>query len=217
MSEAIPPPVDPLAPLAEATLRAIADGRVVRSYPRNTVLINEGDEGDSLFIVLSGRVKVYASNDAGREVVIDFHGPGEYLGEMSLDGAPRSASVVTVEPSTCAVVSRAQFREFILAHPDFALHLIGKLIQRARLATENMKSLALSDVYGRLVRLLNSLAVEEGDRRVVPEKLTQQDIAERVGSSRDMISRLLKDLAAGGYLAVEDRTITILRRLPSAW
>jgi CRP/FNR family cyclic AMP-dependent transcriptional regulator len=217
MSEAIPPPVDPLAPLAEATLRAIADGRVVRSYPRNTVLINEGDEGDSLFIVLSGRVKVYASNDAGREVVIDFHGPGEYLGEMSLDGAPRSASVVTVEPSTCAVVSRAQFREFILAHPDFALHLIGKLIQRARLATENMKSLALSDVYGRLVRLLNSLAVEEGDRRVVPEKLTQQDMAERVGSSRDMISRLLKDLAAGGYLAVEDRTITILRRLPSAW
>ena len=217
MSEAIPPPVDPLAPLAEATLRAIAAGGVVRSYPRNTVLINEGDEGDSLFIVLSGRVKVYASNDAGREVVIDFHGPGEYLGEMSLDGAPRSASVVTVEPSTCAVVSRAQFREFILAHPDFALHLIGKLIQRARLATENMKSLALSDVYGRLVRLLNSLAVEEGDRRVVPEKLTQQDIAERVGSSRDMISRLLKDLAAGGYLAVEDRTITILRRLPPAW
>jgi CRP/FNR family cyclic AMP-dependent transcriptional regulator len=217
MSEATPPPVDPLAPLAEATLRAIAAGGVVRSYPRNTVLINEGDEGDSLFIVLSGRVKVYASNDAGREVVIDFHGPGEYLGEMSLDGAPRSASVVTVEPSTCAVVSRAQFREFILAHPDFALHLIGKLIQRARLATENMKSLALSDVYGRLVRLLNSLAVEEGDRRVVPEKLTQQDIAERVGSSRDMISRLLKDLAAGGYLAVEDRTITILRRLPSAW
>jgi CRP/FNR family cyclic AMP-dependent transcriptional regulator len=217
MSEATPPPVDPLAPLAEATLRAIAAGGVVRSYPRNAVLINEGDVGDSLFIVLSGRVKVYASNDAGREVVIDFHGPGEYLGEMSLDGAPRSASVVTVEPSTCAVVSRAQFREFILAHPDFALHLIGKLIQRARLATENMKSLALSDVYGRLVRLLNSLAVEEGVRRVVPEKLTQQDIAERVGSSRDMISRLLKDLAAGGYLAVEDRTITILRRLPSAW
>jgi CRP/FNR family cyclic AMP-dependent transcriptional regulator len=217
MFEATPPPVDPLAPLTEATLRAIAAGGVVRSYPRNTALIHEGEEGDSLFIVLSGRVKVYASNDAGREVVIDFHGPGEYVGEMSLDGAPRSASVVTVEPSTCAVVSRARFREFILAHPDFALHLIGKLIQRTRLATENMKSLALSDVYGRLVRLLNSLAVEEGDRRVVPEKLTQQDIAERVGSSRDMISRLLKDLTAGGYLAVEDRTITILRRLPPAW
>ena len=211
------PSHDPLAPLAESTLREIAAAGVVRSYPRNTVLINEGDHGDTLFIVITGKVKVYASNAAGKEVVIDFHGPGEYVGEMSLDGSPRSASVVTTEPSTCAVVGRAQFREFILAHPDFALHLIEKLIHRARLATDNMKSLALSDVYGRLVRLLHSLAVEAEGRLVVPEKLTQQDIAERVGSSRDMISRLMKDLVAGGYLTVEDRTITILRKLPPAW
>ncbi len=214
---AVAPSHDPLAPLAEATLREIAAAGVVRSYPRNAVLINEGDQGDTLFIVITGRVKVYASNAAGKEVVIDFHGPGEYVGEMSLDGSPRSASVVTTEPSTCAVVGRAQFREFILAHPDFALHLIEKLIHRARLATDNMKALALSDVYGRLVRLLHSLAVEDDGRLVVPEKLTQQDIAERVGSSRDMISRLMKDLVAGGYLAVEDRTITILRKLPPAW
>ena len=212
-----PPPAGPLPPLSQATLDAIASAGVVRSFPRNTVLINEGDEGDSLYIVLTGRLKVYASNAAGKEVVIDFHGPGEYVGEMSLDGAPRSASVVTVEPSTCAVVSRARFREFVVAHPDFALHLIGKLIERARLATENIKSLALSDVYGRLVRLLTTLAVDEGGRRFVPEKLTQQDIAERIGSSRDMVSRLMKDLTAGGYLAVEDRTITLLRKLPPAW
>ena len=214
---AAPPPADPLAPLTEVTLRSIAASGVVRSYARNTVLINEGDQGDSLFIVLSGKVKVFASNAAGKEVVIDFHGPGEYVGEMSLDGSPRSASVITMEPTSCAVVSRAQFRDFILAQPDFALHLIEKLIHRARLATENMKSLALSDVYGRLVRLLTSLAVEENGRQTVPEKLTQQDIAERVGSSRDMISRLMKDLVAGGYLAVEDRSITLLRKLPPAW
>ncbi|MBK7791690.1 MAG: Crp/Fnr family transcriptional regulator [Betaproteobacteria bacterium] len=206
-----------MAPLTEATLRSIAASGVVRSYARNTVLINEGDQGDSLFIVLSGKVKVFASNAAGKEVVIDFHGPGEYVGEMSLDGSPRSASVITMEPTSCAVVSRAQFRDFILAQPDFALHLIERLIHRARLATENMKSLALSDVYGRLVRLLTSLAVEENGRQTVPEKLTQQDIAERVGSSRDMISRLMKDLVAGGYLAVEDRSITLLRKLPPAW
>jgi CRP/FNR family cyclic AMP-dependent transcriptional regulator len=212
-----PHAADPLAPLTEATLRAIAAGGVVRSYPRNVVLIREGDQGDSLFIVVSGRVKVYASNAAGKEVVIDFHGPGEYVGEMSLDGAPRSASVITVEPTTCAVVSRAQFREFVLAHPDFALHLIEKLIHRARLATDNVKSLALSDVYGRLVRLLHALAVEQDGRQVVPEKLTQQDIAERVGSSRDMISRLMKDLVAGGYVTVDDRIITLLRKLPPAW
>ena len=212
-----PSPADPLAPLPEGTLREIAAAGVVRAFPRNTVLINEGDLGDSLFILLTGKVKVFASNAAGREIVIAFHGPGEYLGEMSLAGAPRSASVITTEPTTAAVVSRTHFREFILAHPDFALHLIEKLIHRARLATENIKSLALDDVYGRLVRLLLALACDVDGRQVVPEKLTQQEIADRVGASRDMISRLLKDLVAGGYLAIDERTITILKKPPPGW
>ena len=111
---------DTLTPLAQETLGAIAATGVVRSFPKNAVLINEGDTGDSLFIVLSGRVKVFASNEAGREIVLSFFGPGEYVGEMSLDGSPRSASVMTVEPTSCAVVNRASFREFILAHPEFA-------------------------------------------------------------------------------------------------
>jgi len=208
---------DPLAPLAPETLREIAATGVIRTYPKNTVIINEGEVGDSLFIVLSGRMKVYASNAAGREVVIAFHGPGEYVGEMSLDGSPRSASVMTVEPTTCAVVNRASFREFILAHPEFALHLIEKLIQRVRLTTENVKSLALSDVYGRLVKLLLALAVEREGRLIVPERLTQQDIAERVGASRDMISRLLKDLVAGGYLVIQNHMITLLKKPPHGW
>jgi len=106
---------DPLTPLKDETLRSIAASGVIRTFPRNTVLINEGDVGDALYVLLSGRVKVYSSNEAGREFVIDFHGPGEYVGEMSLDGAPRSASVMTVEPTTCAVVNRAQFRDFVLA------------------------------------------------------------------------------------------------------
>jgi CRP/FNR family cyclic AMP-dependent transcriptional regulator len=205
-------------PLADATLGEIASTGVTRSFPKSTVLIHEGDVGDSLFIIVSGRVKVYASNAEGKEFVIDFHGPGEYVGEMSLDGAPRSASVMTVEPTTCAIVNRTQFREFLLAHPDFAWHLIEKLIHRVRLATENVKSLALSDVYGRLVRLLNTLAEpQDGGTWVVPEKLTQQEIAARVGASRDMVGKLLKDLVAGGYLSVEDRTITIHRKLPLGW
>ncbi len=208
---------DPLTPLHDETLRSIAASGVIRTYPRNTVLINEGDVGDALYVLLSGRVKVFSSNEAGREFVIDFHGPGEYVGEMSLDGAPRSASVMTVEPTTCAVVSRMQFRDFVLAHPDFAMHLIERLIHRVRVTTSNLKSLALSDVYGRLVRLLNALAQEVDGRWVVPERLTQQDIADRVGASRDMIGKLLKDLVAGGYLSVEERTITILRKLPTGW
>ena len=213
----MPDSTEPAIPLQSETLNAISASGVIRTFPRNSILINEGDVGDSLFIVLSGRVKVFASNEQGREFVIDFHGPGEYVGEMSLDGARRSASVVTVEPTTCAVVNRAQFREFILAHPDFAMHLIERLIHRVRVTTGNLKSLALSDVYGRLVRLLNTLVVEFDGKHVVPEKLTQQDIADRVGASRDMIGKLMKDLIAGGYLHVEDRTITLLKKLPTGW
>jgi len=211
------PPADPLSPLRQETLRAIAATGVVRQFPKNTVLIHDGDTGDTLYIILSGRVKVYASNAAGREVVIDFHGAGECLGEMSLDGSKRSASVMTVEPTTCAIVNRAHFRDFILAYPDFAMYLIEKLIHRVRVTTENVKSLALTDVYGRLARLLNALAKEVDGKLAVHEKLTQQDIADRVGASRDMIGKLMKDLVAGGYLAVEDRTITILRKLPTGW
>jgi len=204
-------------PLRDDVLHTIAASGVVRSYPKQTVLIHEGDVGDSLYIILSGRVKVYASNAAGREVVLNFHGAGEYVGEMSLDGAPRSASVITVEPTTCAIVNRAQFRDFLAANPDFTQHLIATLIRRARTATENVKSLALSDVYGRLVRLLNALAIDHEGQLAVQERLTQQDIADRVGASRDMIGKLMKDLVGGGYLAVEDRQITILKKLPPGW
>jgi len=204
-------------PLRDEVLRQIAASGVVRTFPKSTILIAEGDVGDSLYIIVSGRVKVFASNEAGREVVINFHGPGEYVGEMSLDGEPRSASVVTMEPTTCAIVNRAQFRDFLAQNPDFAQHLIQTLIHRCRGATENVKSLALSDVYGRLVRLLNALAVERDGHQVVEERLTQQDIADRVGASRDMIGKLMKDLVAGGYLAVEDRTIEILKKLPTGW
>ncbi len=204
-------------PLADDTLRAIAATGVVRTFPRHTVLIHEGDVGDSLYILLSGKVKVYASNEAGREVVIAFSGPGEYVGEMSLEGAPRSASVITVDPTTCAIVTREKFRDFIAANPDFAQHLIRTLIHRARNATENVKSLALSDVYGRLARLVNTLAVEQDGRVMVPERLTQQDIADRVGASRDMIGKLMKDLVGGGYLHVDDRRITVLKKLPPGW
>ena len=209
--------VSPGLPLREDVLRQIAASGVVRTFPKSTILIAEGDVGDSLYILLSGRVKVYASNAAGREVVINFHGPGEYVGEMSLDGEPRSASVVTMEPTTCAIVNRAQFRDFLAQNPDFAQHLIQTLIHRCRSATENVKSLALSDVYGRLVRLLNALAIDHDGHQVVEERLTQQDIADRVGASRDMIGKLMKDLVGGGYLAVEDRRITILKRLPPGW
>jgi CRP/FNR family transcriptional regulator, cyclic AMP receptor protein len=204
--------------LDELLLREIAQQGGIRPYPANAVLISEGDSSDSLFILLSGRVKVYSTNAEGKEVVITTHGAGEYVGELSLDGERRSASVMTLEPTTCSVVSGKSLRDFIAAHPDFASHLIRKLIRSVREATESVKSLALEDVYARVVRLLNDTSDPGADgQRRLREKLTQQAIADRVGASREMVSRIFKDLTVGGYLAVDAGRIVILRKLPAAW
>ena len=204
--------------LADPLVRDLARGGQVRSMARNTVFIQEGETGDSLYVILSGRVKVFVADADGREMVLDFHGPGDYVGEMSLDGRPRSASVMAVEPTACSVLTREALRAAIVANPDLAMNLVCTLIERARIATENVRNLALMDVYGRVARLLLSLAVEQpGGKMVVPERLTQQDIADRVGASRDMVSRIFKDLTTGGYVTVVDRQITINRRPPARW
>ncbi|MCU0764853.1 MAG: Crp/Fnr family transcriptional regulator [Burkholderiaceae bacterium] len=204
--------------LADPLLRDFARGGQVRSLARNTVFIQEGERGDSLYVILSGRVKVFVADADGREMVLDFHGAGDYVGEMSLDGRPRSASVMAVEPTTCSVLTREALRAALVANPDLAMSLVCTLIDRVRIATEKVRNLALMDVYGRVARLLLSLAVEQPDgKSVVPERLTQQDIADRVGASRDMVSRIFKDLTTGGYVTVVDRQITINRKPPARW
>ncbi len=198
-------------------LRAIANRGGVRNYPANAVLVTEDDRSDTLFIILSGRVKAYGSAEDGREVVYNTQGAGEYFGEMTLDGGPRSASVMTLEPTSCAVVQGADVRHFLLENPDFALHVIKKLIRLARASTEHVKSLALDDVYGRVTKLLRALARDEEGVLVVPDKLTQQDIAERVGSSREMVSRVFKPLTEGGYVTTRAGRIVLLKKMPARW
>ena len=204
--------------LHDPMVQALAKNGVLRSFPERAHLLKEGDAGDSIYVILSGRVKVYVSDPNGREMVLDFHGAGDYVGEMALDGSPRSASVVAIEPTMCAVVSRDALRSAIAADPDVALSLISTLIERARIATDNVKNLALMDVYGRVARLLLSLADEQPDGKfAVREKLTQQEIADRVGSSRDMVSRIFRDLTIGGYITIANRQITLNRRPPPRW
>ncbi len=204
--------------IADPMVRELARRGQVRNIARNAVFIHEGEKGESLYVILSGRVKVFVADEDGREMVLDFHGPGDYVGEMALDGKPRSASVIAVEPAVCSVLTRDALRSAIASNPDVAMNLIGTLIERARIATDNVRNLALMDVYGRVARLLLSLAVEQPDgKMIVPERLTQQDIADRVGASRDMVSRIFKDLTIGGYVTVADRQITLNRKPPPRW
>lgn len=203
--------------LDDVLLRTIAGRGGVRSYPAHAVLVTEDDHSDALYIILSGRIKAYGAGEDGREVVYGTQGPGEYFGEMTLDGGPRSASVMTLEPTSCAVVPGAEVREFMATHPDFAMHLVKKLIRLVRASTSHVKSLALDDVYGRVARLLRLLARDEDGTLILPERLTHQDIAERVGSSREMVSRVLKPLTEGGWIELRGGRIALLKKLPARW
>jgi CRP/FNR family transcriptional regulator, cyclic AMP receptor protein len=201
-----------------APLRALAERGTVRPYRKGALIIEEGSSGDLMYLVLQGHVRVFSSDLRGREIVYGVYGSGEYFGEMSLDHGPRSASVMALETTVCAVLTRQTLREHITLHPDFAFELMERIIHRARVATLNARNMALLDVYGRVAQLLNSIASTQADgTRVVAERLTHAEIAARVGSSREMVSRLLKDLERGGYVAVQARQYVLLRKLPPRW
>ena len=200
--------------LDDDDLRALTAHATEQAYQKNVVVVNEGDQSNTILIILSGRVKVFLRNAEGREMIINVLGPREYFGELVIDEGARSASIATLETCRFMIVTKADFKALVISDPDFALKLINRLMQRVRALTDNIRSLALLDVYGRVARLLLELATEHEGRLVVPEKLTQQDIAERVGASREMISRIFKDLVTGGYISIDRKHITINRDLP---
>jgi CRP/FNR family cyclic AMP-dependent transcriptional regulator len=201
--------------LPDALLGEIAQRAPTRTFLRNAIILSEGDDSDTLYVLLSGRAKVFVSDDEGHELQLHQIGPGEYFGDVTLDGGPRSASVMALEPCRCAVLKSAELARFSAEHPEFALHLTRKLAHRVRALTSSVRDLALMDVYGRVARLLLELAEEVDGRLVIEEKLTQKDIAQRVGASREMISRIFSDLSAGGYVRKENGRLFIVRKPPA--
>lgn len=213
-AEPLPDPAAVLPP----PLRALAARGVPRSYRKGTLIIEEGTQGDTLYLILTGRVKAFSSDARGREIVYGVYGPGDYFGEMSLDGGPRSASVMAETACTCAVLTRQTLREHIKAEPEFAFELLERVIRRARLATQSARSMALLDVYARVVQLLESLSVARADgTRALEQRLTHSDVAARAGCSREMVSRILKDLDSGGYVQARGGRLVLVRRLPPRW
>jgi len=199
-------------------LRPLALRGGLRAYRKNSVIINEGEPGDSLFVLLQGRVKVYSNDTTGREITYNVVEQGDYFAEMWLDGGPRSASVMTLEHSVCSVVGRSALREHLAEEPEFALHLISQVIRRARAATETARNMALLDVYGRVVVTLEGQhGAGKPEAPVTLMQITHQSIANRVGASREMVSRLLKDLEKGGYIELGVKRITLLKKLPARW
>jgi len=209
---------EPLIAALGPSLQALALRGTPRAFRKNAMVIREGERGDALFVLLQGSAKVFATDEQGREIIYGNVVAGDWFGEMALDGGPRSASVMTLEPSLCAVVERDALREHLAEEPQFALELVAQVIRRARAATEIARSMALKDVYGRMVAYLESrYGAGSAGAPVELKPLTHQTIASCVGASREMVSRLLKDLEKGGYVQLGVKRIVLMRKLPARW
>jgi CRP/FNR family cyclic AMP-dependent transcriptional regulator len=202
--------------LPKELLEKLCEIGTARTFPKNAIVVVEGEPAETLYIVLSGRLRVYVADEEGREAELNQMGPGEYFGELMLGSTVRTASVRTMETSRLCLIGRHDFETFIRSSPETTFHLIQTLIHRIKVLTGNVQSLALMDVYGRVSRLFAEELVEEDGRRFVPG-MSQQRIGERVGASRSMINRILKDLTTGGYIEVTRERIELLRELPRRW
>lgn len=199
-------------------LALIAHYGTRRTFAKGTVVVSEGDEALAFYIILGGTAKVFTITDEGKEIILRLLGPGDYFGELTLlDGAARSASVMATATCNLLIVSRAKFAECWASCPQIYRKLLQQLSYRIRQLTDELKRVASMDVYQRLAKLLLELATRHGDSLIVRQRLTQQDLASRICASREMVNRILQDLVAGGYIAVEHRQIVIKRKLPQRW
>lgn len=203
--------------LSNQELATIEQHTVVKRYRKNTVIIEKDDDANALYILRQGQVKAYVADENGKEITLSQQGPGTILGELALlADIPRTASVMTLEDSEFLVLTKRSFMQCVESHPTMAFNLIRALAKQVQTLTESVTDFALLDVYGRIAKTLRDSALEEDGRMITP-KLTHQQIADRVGSSREMVSKILKDLKLGGYLSTDGKRYVLHRTLPAKW
>lgn len=183
-------------------------------FAAGQVIFHEGDIGTSLYVLLQGQVRVLGQSQTGKELILNTIGAGQIFGEITLDGGTRSATVLALEDCLCTNIPNAVVHAYMRKHPDFALHVLLLVISRARSATQKAKEMALSDVYARLSKTLTLLA---GPEQSIAPKITHNTLAQMVGSSREMVSKLMKDLEKGGYVQSAADKLVLCRRLPTRW
>ena len=198
------------AGLSESHFDQLARMAVCRKVLRNKTIVHVGDSTDSIFVIVSGSAKVLNRDIEGNEVILTFLAAGECFGEMGLiDGSPRSADVVASENCELLEISKSDFTKALAGNVDLCLNIMKSLVLRLREANRKIESLALMDVYGRVAKLLLDLSEVENGLRVIRRKITKQDMAKMVGASREMVSRVMKDLETSGYIRVEQGRIVL--------
>jgi CRP/FNR family cyclic AMP-dependent transcriptional regulator len=204
-----------LASLSEAELQAITGLFTVRRYPKDAVVANAGDRLDLFNLILSGRIQWFWRDEADHQLKLSPEGPGGHFADVTLGGEPILMSVIALEDLRLASIPMAEFRKLLLRHPEVAVAMLLDVVARLRRLLQATRTLAMEDVYARVVKLLLARAVETDGKRVAD--LTHAEIGHRVGATREMVGRLLRDLARGGYIKAERGRVTILRELPRRW
>ena len=195
-------------PLTEERLAALAKVATLRSVPRHGVVVSAGDQIDCIYLILTGGLKVLMGDQEGREVILSMLGPGDFFGEMGvIDDHPRSATVRATDESSLVVIPQAAFQRCMAENAEVALYVMRDLVKRLRVADRKIESLSLLDVYGRVARVLLDLAEDRGGRKVVARRITRQDISQMVGASREMVSRVMRDLQLRGLIDEKDDLI----------
>jgi CRP/FNR family transcriptional regulator, cyclic AMP receptor protein len=200
--------------LADSDISSLAKLSSRRRYPKDTVVFFENEEGDSFFMILEGRIKVTILGDDGREVILSMLGPGDFFGEMALlDNEPRSATAIAVEETELLSLHRTDFQTVLTDNRSITTALIKILTGRLRRANHQISTLALLDVYGRVARVIVDMAREEGrrlrDGRIAFRRATHQEIANRIGTTRETVTRMLKDLERQGLIHIEGKEIVV--------
>jgi len=201
--------------LADTELLPLAERAIRKSFPKDSIIVQEAEEGDSLMVIVSGQVKVVLISEDGKEIILSMLKDGDFVGEMSLfDGEPRSASVIAMKDTTILIIQRNVFLKQIEENPRIARELLSEMSRRIRRADERIGSLILLDVYGRVANYLLDLARNDGkkveDGILIEKRPTQQDIASIIGVSRETVSRVLNDLNRRGLISMSGKSIVIL-------
>lgn len=192
--------------------QGIADSVVKRRFRRGEIIVEHGRKTNALFILLTGRARVLTADSRGREVILAVLQSGDYVGEMSLiDNEPHSATVRAEVQSDMLVLGRSEFTRCLPDSSSLSYAILRGLVQRLRSADRQIESLALLDVYGRVARTLLDMAEDEGETKIIRSKVSRQDLAKVVGASREMVSRVMKDLEERGMVETQENGSVIIK------
>lgn len=207
-----------LANVPDDALNSLAMRAKAGKFAKHTLIISEGDDSNSLYVILTGKVRVFTRDEKSKEVTLMIQEAGSYFGELALLGnEPRSASVETLDKTVCSIISKHDFIHWLTINPEVMICLLHDLSEKIIHLTEKVKQMALSNVYERTTRVLLDMSCKDGDCFIVRNRPTQQELATMVGASREMINKIMKELTKGGYINVEGRSLIIKNKLPNSW